>query len=152
MAEPDEAGLHRGRIDRVQRERTEELLDLLDRLGLRGVADRLADKTAADRVERTARDLEDRPPRGLEGHRATRLRDRRLETAHRRIAAAAGYPDDEPGKVIQPWVEHDDPCELEDAAERRERQHPIRVAELRTDPVRRGGERPEEQDAEHADD
>src|SRR5262245_28358945 len=113
MAEPDEARLHRARVDRVQRQRLEETVDLLDRLAPRGVAHRFAREAAADRVDGVTRDLEGRPPGGLERDRAARLRDSWLQTAHGRVAAAAGDPNDELREVPEPRVEHDDARQLE---------------------------------------
>src|SRR5215470_2202660 len=92
-------------------------------------------RAAADGVDCATRDLERRPPRGLQGNRAARACNRWLETAYGGIGAAAGDPNDESREVVEPRVEHDDPCQLEDAAERRQREHAVGVAEPRTDPV-----------------
>src|SRR5262245_24728470 len=50
VAEPDETKLHRAWIDRVERDRLQEMVDLLDRLRLRGVCDRLAGETPPERI------------------------------------------------------------------------------------------------------
>ena len=152
VAEPDEAGPDRAQIGGFQRQRFEEVLDLLDRFDRRVVLDGFTGEPAADCIDRTVRDLQDRPPGGLERDRSSRFGEGRLETADGRLAARSGDPNDEPREVIEPRIEHDDARELEDAAECRQRQHAVRIVELGTHPVGRRRERSEKQHPEHADD
>src|SRR5215813_9776307 len=99
-----------------------------------------------------SRDRHRGPPRGLERDRPAPLGNEGLETADGAVGAGSGYPHDEMRELIEPWVERGDTRHLEDAAERRERQHAIRVVDSRTDPDCRGHERSEKHDPKHADD
>ena len=85
--EADEAGAYRAQIGGFQRERFEEVLDLLDRFGRRIVGDGFAGEPPADRIDRTMRDLQDRPPGGLERDLPSRFHEGRVETADSRLAA-----------------------------------------------------------------
>src|SRR5262245_38515121 len=127
VTEPDETKLHGGWIDRVERYRLEELVNVLDRSCLRGVLDRLARKTTPERIDCSLRDVQRRPPRRFECDRAACLGHDRLETADCRVDTRSGYPHDETRELIEPGVKHRDTRQLENAAERRERQHAIRI-------------------------
>src|SRR5262245_65242164 len=104
VTQADEAGPDRRQIGRLQRERFEEMVDLLDRVGGRGVPDRYAGKGAPDRLHAATRDLEDRPPGRFERDRRPRIGQRGVEPADGRYAARSGDPDDELGEAIDPWI------------------------------------------------
>src|SRR5262245_38971656 len=135
VADADEAKLHLSWIDRVERDRLEEMVDLLDRLRLRGVLDRLPGKTAPDRIDGNSRDLQRGAPGDLERDRPARLGHEGLETADGRVGACSGDPLDETRKLIEPWIKRGDTRQFEDAAERRERQDAIGIVESRAHPV-----------------
>src|SRR5262249_7168280 len=78
-----------------QRERFEEVLDLLDRFTGRLVRDDFAGESATTGIDRAMSDFQDRPPGGLEGDRPPRLCDGRLDTVDGRRAAIAGDPYDD---------------------------------------------------------
>src|SRR4029077_5761272 len=105
VAQAYEAGSDRRQVRRLQRERFEEGVDLLDRVGRRVVRDGGAAERAANRLDRAPRDLEDRPPGGLERDGRPRIGQRRIEAAEGRLATRSGYPDDQPGEAIDPRIE-----------------------------------------------
>src|SRR5215831_19280365 len=108
-------------------ERFEEVLDLLDLFDGRVVLDGFTGEPAADCVDSATSDFEDRPPGGLERDRRSRFGKGWIETADGRLATFAGDLNDEPRETIEPWVEHNDACELEQATECRHRQHAVRI-------------------------
>ena len=85
----------------------------------------------------------------IDGGRA--LIDGRLETTNGRCTAFSRNPNDEPGERIKPRIEHKDACEFEDGAERRERQHALRITKSRTHPVCGTRKRFEKQHRQNAD-
>src|SRR4030095_16543357 len=99
--EADEAGTYRAQIGGFQRERFEEVLDLLDRFVRRVVCDGFAGEPAADRIDRTRRNLQGRPPGGLERDLPSRFHEGRVETTDSRFATCSRNPNDEPREVIQ---------------------------------------------------
>src|SRR5262245_40725858 len=135
VAEPDKAGPYRAQIGGLQRERCEEILDLLDCLDRRVVPDGFSGKPPADGIDCTMCNFQDRPPGGLERDRPSRLGEGWLKTADGRLAASSRDPHNEPREAIKPRIEHHDACELEDAAECRKRQHAVRVIKSRTHPL-----------------
>ena len=85
--EADEPGAYRAQIGGFQRERFEEVLDLLDRFGRRVVRHGFAGEPAADGIDCAMSDLQDRPPGGLERDLPSRFHEGGLETADSRLAA-----------------------------------------------------------------
>src|SRR5262245_44483234 len=132
VAEPDEARPDRAKVGGFQRERFEELLDLPDRFAGWLVPDGFASEPAATGIDGAVSNFQDRPPRSLEGDRRSGASDGWLQTANRRRAAFAGDPNDEPREAIEPRIKHHDARELENGAERRKRQHAVRIIESRT--------------------
>src|SRR6202023_1990941 len=121
------------------------------RFDRRIITDGFADEPAADSVDRTARELQGRPPGGLERYGPSRLGEGWLETADGRLGARSEEPLDESRETIEPRVEHEDPGELEDAAECRQGQHAIGIIKLSTHPVCDGRDRSEQQYPDDAD-
>src|SRR5262249_58356132 len=111
--------LHSVGVDRVQRDRAEEALDLLSGLRRGNIGDRRSGEAAPDSVHRASRNLQGRPPGRLERHRTARASDGWIETADGRFAATPRDPLDEPDEMIEPRVEDEDTRKLEDTAERR---------------------------------
>src|SRR5262245_65080453 len=132
MAEPDETRPNRAEIRSFQRERFEEVLNLLNRFANWLVPYGFASEPAAADLDGAVSDFQDRPPRSLEGDRRSGASNGWLQTANRRRAAFAGDPNDEPREAIEPRIKHHDARELENGAERRKRQHAVRIIESRT--------------------
>src|SRR5215510_14014773 len=130
MDEPDQPRPDRAGVGRLERERLEELDGPPQVGGGWLVRDRLPGKAPADRVDGAAGDLENGALAGLESDRAARVVERRLEAARGGLAAAPRDPRDEAGEAIHEREEDGDASELEDAAERRHREHAVRVVEM----------------------
>src|SRR4029453_10174539 len=113
----DEAGTYRPQIGGFQRERFEEVFDLLDPFDRRIVCDGFAGEPAADRIDRAMRNLQGRPPGGLERDLPSRFHEGRVETTDSRFATRSGDPNDELREVILPRIENNDARKLEEAAE-----------------------------------
>src|SRR5215510_3831236 len=88
MGEPDEPWPDRAGVGRLERERLEELDGPPQVIGGWRVRDRLPGEAPADRVDGAAGDLENGALAGLEGDRAARVVERRLEAARGGLAAA----------------------------------------------------------------
>jgi hypothetical protein len=78
------------------------LLGLSGRFERRVVTDGVAGEPAANCVDRTTRQLKDRPPGGLEGHCPSRLGEDRIEAADSRLGTCSGDTLDEPRETIKP--------------------------------------------------
>src|SRR4029077_4008473 len=126
---------YRAQVGGFQRERFEEVLDLLNRFDWWVICGGFADEPAADRTDRTMRDLQSGPPGRLERHFSSRFREGRGETADSRFAASSGDSDDELGEAIEPRIEHNDAGELEDATECGQRQYAVGIIKLSPHPV-----------------
>src|SRR5262249_37631291 len=118
MADPHEARPDRAQIRSFERKRLEERLDLLNRSAAL-VSDRLAREPVVDGIDSTVSDVQGPPPGGFEGDGPSGASDAWLQTANPRRAALSRDPRDEPCECIEPRVEHNNACELEDATERR---------------------------------
>ena len=79
-------------IGGFERERLQELLGLSGCFDRRIVTDGFAGEPAADGVDRTMRELQGRPPAGLERDGPSGLGEDRIETADGRLAAFSGDP------------------------------------------------------------
>ena len=135
VAEPDETRLERAQIERFERQRLEEIFSLSRRFNRRVVPDRFAGETAADSVDGTLPEFEDRPPSGLERDSTSRLGEDWIEAADRRLCTSSGDPFDKARKTVESWEERKDPDQLENAAEPRQGQHAIGVVKLSTNPA-----------------
>src|SRR5262249_12026898 len=129
----------RAQISGFDRERFQEVLDLLDLFDGRVVLDGFTGEPPTDCVDRATSHLQARPPGGLERDRRSRFGKGWIETADARLTAFARHRNDEPRESIEPWVEHDDPREFEEATERRHREHAVRIVKSSAEPV--GGSR-----------
>src|SRR5262249_472973 len=98
--EADKTRAYRAQISGFDGERFEEVLDLLDSFDRRLVLDRFAGEPATDCIDRATRNLEDRPPGGLERDSCSPFGNCRIESADSRLAAFAGDPNDEPREAI----------------------------------------------------
>src|SRR5262249_21716722 len=136
MDEPHKTRAYRAQIRGLDLERFEEVFGLLDCFDRRVVIDRFTGQSAADCIDCATSNLQDCPPRGLERHCASRFGKSGIETADGRFATFTGDSNDESGEAIEPWVEHNNPRELEEATECRHRQHAVRIVKPSADPVR----------------
>src|SRR5262249_5168060 len=108
VAEADETGAYCFQVGGLQRERFEEAVDLFAPSGRRVVRNGSAGEPPADNGNGAVRDLQNRPPAGLEGNFPSRFGKGRIETANGRLAACSRDPNDEPRKLIEPRIEHHD--------------------------------------------
>src|SRR5215471_9779837 len=150
--EADKTRPYRAQISGFDGERFEEVLDLLDRFDRRFVLNGFTREPQADYVDRATSNLQDRSPGGLECDRGSRFGEGGIETAECRLAAFAGDSNNEPREAIEPRVEHNDTCELEEATECRHRQHAVRIIESNAYPVCGSCQWSEKQYPEDADD
>src|SRR5262249_20202051 len=137
VAEPDEARPDRAQVGGFERERFEEVLDLPDRFAGWLVRDGFAGEPAAAGLKGAVSDFQDRPPRSLAGDRPSSATDDWLQPANRRRGAFSRDPHDEPCEGIEPWIEHGNARELEDAAECRQRQDTFGIIESSPHPLGR---------------
>ena len=135
-------------IGSFERQRSQEIVGLLDSFDRRAVKDGLAGEPAADNVDRAAREFQDCPPGRFERDSPSRFGEDRVETADSRIGASSGDPHDEARETIEPRIEGRNSHKLENAAESRQCQHAVVIAELRTDPAGGRRDRAKRQDPE----
>src|SRR5262249_26145170 len=122
------------------------MLDLLDFFDWAVVLNGFAGEPAPDCIDRVTSNLEDRSPGGLKRDGRSCFSNGGIQTADSRLATFARDPNYEPREGIEPWVEHNDPSELEEATERRHREHAVRIVKSSTDPICGSREWSEKQD------
>src|SRR5215510_8076818 len=94
VAEADETGAYCFQVGGLQRERFEEMVDLLAPFGWRVVRNGFAGEPPQDNGDRAVCDRKDRPPDGLEGDFTSSFGEGRIETANGRLAACSRDPND----------------------------------------------------------
>src|SRR5262245_53017647 len=111
------------------------MLDLLNRFTGWLIPDGFAGEPAAAGPNGAVSDFQDRPPRSLEGDRASGASDDWLQTANGGRGAFSRDPHDESREGTEPWIEHGNARELEDAAKCRERQDSVGIIKLNPHPL-----------------
>src|SRR5215469_5331076 len=151
VAQPNETRLECAQIKCFERQRLQELLYLPGCIDRRIISHGFPEKPTAHSIDRTMRKFQDRTPRGLERDGPSRLREDWVEAADSRLGACAGHPLYEMRETIKPWIERENPNQLENAAECRQGQHSIGLVELSADQTSQRRDRSEKQDPNDAD-